>query len=139
MPWPSSPKAIKKYFHNIGSNFMEHLKKMKRGAVIVDVAIDQGGCCETSKPTTHDDPVYIIDDVVHYCVTNMPGAVARSSTQALTSTTLRYGLMIAEQGLENAIASSAELAKGLNVYGGKVVYKPVADALGFECAPMPAA
>ncbi len=126
LPGARAPQLIKR----------DHLKRMKRGAVIVDVAIDQGGCCETSRPTTHDDPVYIVDDVVHYCVTNMPGAVARSSTQALTSTTLRYGLMIAEQGLEDAIANSSELARGLNVYGGQVVYAPVAEALGLTCGAL---
>ena len=109
-----------------------HLKMMKTGAVIVDVAIDQGGCVETSHPTTHDDPVFVIDGVVHYCVANMPGAVALSSTIALTSTTLPYALLIAEHGLERAAADSQALRKGLNTYMGKCVYKNVADAFGLE-------
>ena len=109
-----------------------HLKLMKTGAVIVDVAIDQGGCVETSHPTTHSDPVFVIDDVVHYCVANMPGAVALSSTIALTSTTLPYALMIAEKGLEQAAKESPALLKGVNTYSGVCVYKNVADAFGFE-------
>ena len=110
----------------------EHLKLMKDGAVIVDVAIDQGGCVETSRPTTHDDPVFVVDGVVHYCVANMPGAVALSSTLALTSTTLPYGLLIAERGLEAAAASSSALTKGINVYKGRCVYEKVAEAFGLE-------
>ncbi|MBN1180925.1 MAG: alanine dehydrogenase [Bacteroidales bacterium] len=106
----------------------EHLKLMKPGSVIVDVAVDQGGCTETTRPTTHDDPVYVIDDVVHYCVANMPGVVALSSTNALTSTTLPYGLMIAENGLEKACNLSNALKMGVNTYKGKCVYKNVADA-----------
>lgn len=106
----------------------EHLKMMKPGAVIVDVAVDQGGCAETTRPTTHDDPVYIIDDVVHYCVANMPGVVALSSTNALTSTTLPYGLTIAELGLEEACRQIEAIRKGVNLYLGKCVYKNVGDA-----------
>ncbi len=106
----------------------EHLKIMKKGAVIVDVAVDQGGCVETIRPTTHDDPVYVIDDVVHYGVANMPGAVALSSTKALTSATLPYGLMIAELGLEEACRQSNAIKLGVNVYKGKCVYPNVAKA-----------
>ncbi len=110
----------------------EHLSMMKPGAVIVDVAVDQGGCCETTRPTTHDDPVYVVDDVVHYCVANMPGVVALSSTNALTSTTLPYGLKIAEKGLEEACKVSPSIAKGVNTYDGKCTYKGVADAFNME-------
>jgi alanine dehydrogenase len=106
----------------------EHLKMMKNGSVIVDVAVDQGGCVETIKPTTHDDPVYVIEGVVHYGVANMPGAVALSSTVALTSTTLPYGLMIAELGLEEACRQSPEIYRGVNIYKGKCVYENVAKA-----------
>lgn len=113
----------------------EHLKLMKKGSVICDVAVDQGGCVETTKPTTHDNPTFVIDDVVHYCVANMPGAVARTSTLALTSTTLKYGLMLADKGLETACKESEELKLGLNVYDGKVVYKEVAEAFGIEYTP----
>ncbi len=107
----------------------EHLAMMKKGSVIVDISVDQGGCIETTRPTTHDDPVYVIDDVVHYCVANMPGAVALSSTQALVGTTLRYGLTIAENGYENACRMSKEIAQGANLYKGKCVYKNVAESL----------
>jgi alanine dehydrogenase len=106
----------------------EHLKLMKNGSVIVDVAVDQGGCVETIKPTTHDDPVYVIDGVVHYGVANMPGAVALSSTVALTSTTLPYGLLIAELGLEEACKQSLEIYRGVNIYKGRCVYENVAKA-----------
>jgi alanine dehydrogenase len=105
-----------------------HLKMMKKGAVIVDVAVDQGGCVETIKPTTHDKPVYVIDDVVHYGVANMPGAVALTSTNALTSTTLPYGLMIADMGLEAACKESSAIYKGVNVYLGACTYENVAKA-----------
>lgn len=104
------------------------IKLMKKGAVIVDVAVDQGGCIETIRPTTHDDPVYVVDDVVHYGVTNMPGAVSLSSTKALTSTTLPYGLMIAELGLEEACRKSKAIKLGVNIYKGKCVYNNVAKA-----------
>lgn len=114
----------------------EHLKLMKKGAVIVDVAVDQGGCVETIKPTTHDDPVYVIDDIVHYAVANMPGAVALTSTKALTSATLPYGLMIAEMGLEKAIGKSAALKQGVNVYNGKCVYENVAKTFNIPYTPI---
>jgi alanine dehydrogenase len=114
----------------------EHLPLMKRGAVIVDVAVDQGGCVETSRPTSHDDPVFVIDDVVHYCVANMPGAVALSSTQALTSTTLPFGLLIADNGLEEAAKESSPLKKGINTYGGKCIHPGVAAAFDLEHTPL---
>lgn len=106
----------------------EHLSIMKKGAVIVDVAVDQGGCVETIKPTTHDDPVYVVDDIVHYGVANMPGAVALTSTKALTSATLPYGLMIAEKGLEKAAIGCSPLKMGINVYEGNLVYENVSKA-----------
>lgn len=112
-----------------------HLKLMKRGAVIVDVAVDQGGCVETTRPTTHEDPVFVVDGVVHYCVANMPGAVALSSTRALTSTTLPYGILIAELGLEEACRKSPDLMKGLNIYDGNCVYPGVAEAFGLPYTP----
>jgi alanine dehydrogenase len=101
---------------------------MKDGAVFVDVAIDQGGCGETSHVTTHDDPVYIQEGVVHYCVGNMPGAVPRTSTIALTNATLRYGLQIAENGLEEACKKSAVICSGVNCYLGKITNANVAEA-----------
>lgn len=110
----------------------EHLKAMKKGSVIVDVAVDQGGCVETTRPTTHDDPTFIIDDVIHYCVANMPGAVAKTSTIALTSVTLPYGLIIAEHGLEEAVKTCPEIACGVNLYKGKVTYNAVAEACNTE-------
>ncbi|MFP4376425.1 MAG: alanine dehydrogenase [Spirochaetales bacterium] len=113
----------------------EHLKLMKPGAVLVDVAVDQGGVAETTRPTTHDEPIYIVDDVVHYCVANMPGAVARSSTIALTSVTLPYGLSIADQGLEVAIAESIPLRKGLNTHAGAMVHEAVARSCGIRYTP----
>jgi alanine dehydrogenase len=110
---------------------------MKPGAVIVDVAVDQGGCVETTRPTTHDDPVFIVDNVVHYCVANMPGAVALTSTEALTSTTLPYGLMIADLGLEAACRQSAPLRRGVNTYAGQCVNAGVAAAFGLACTLPP--
>ena len=105
---------------------------MKEGAVFVDVAIDQGGCGETSHATTHDDPVYIKEGVVHYCVGNMPGAVPRTSTIALTNATLKYGLQIAAEGLEAACRTSAVLRTAVNTYNGKLTNKNVAIALDYE-------
>lgn len=110
----------------------EDLKQMKQGAVIVDVAVDQGGCFETTHPTTHDDPVFIVDGIVHYCVANMPGAVALSSTRALTNTTLPYGLAIADYGLEKACRRSQALTRGVNTYKGTCVCEAVAAAFGIE-------
>ncbi|MCL4693617.1 MAG: alanine dehydrogenase [Candidatus Hydrogenedentes bacterium] len=110
------------------------VKSMRPGSAIVDVAIDQGGCCATSRPTTHDDPIYHEHGVVHYCVTNMPGAVPRTATYALTNVTLGYGLALADNGLEKAIAEDAALRRGLNVYQGKITHQGVADAFGMPCA-----
>ncbi|HLJ70329.1 MAG TPA: alanine dehydrogenase [Roseiarcus sp.] len=111
------------------------LKTMKPGAVIVDVAIDQGGCCETSKPTTHSHPTYVVDDIVHYCVANMPGAVARTSTFALNNATLPFALALADKGWRQALKDDAHLRAGLNVHDGKVTCKPVAEAHGLAYAP----
>ena len=109
------------------------LSLMKDGAVIVDVAVDQGGCAETTHPTFHDNPTYVVDGVVHYCVANMPGAVARTSTFALTNATLPYALKIANLGYEAALKSDPALMKGLNTYFGSLVCRPVAEAQGVEC------
>jgi len=114
----------------------EMLKTMRPGAVLVDVAIDQGGCFETSRPTTHDDPVYVVDGVLHYTVANMPGAVARTSTLALTNATLPYALEIANKGWRRAVAESAEIALGANVVLGKVTHPAVAEAFGLTCTPL---
>ena len=122
IPGAKAPKLLRK----------EHLKMMKKGAVIVDVAIDQGGCFETSHPTTHDDPIFILDDVVHYCVANMPGAVARTSTIALTNATTHYGIMLAEKGIEEICKTNNTMLTGLNTYNGKCTFKGVSDALGIE-------
>ncbi|WP_430429197.1 alanine dehydrogenase [Maribacter litoralis] len=108
------------------------LKEMRPGTVIVDVAVDQGGCVETTKPTTHEDPIYIIDDVVHYSVANMPGAVPYTSTMALTNVTLPYALKLANLGWEAACAKDASLNKGLNIVEGKVVYQEIIEAFGWE-------
>jgi alanine dehydrogenase len=108
------------------------LREMRPGTVIVDVAVDQGGCIETSRPTTHEDPVFIIDDVVHYCVSNMPGAVPYTSTIALTNVTLPYILLLADQGWKNACAGNTALAKGLNIADGKVVYMDIAKAFKWD-------
>jgi len=108
------------------------LKDMRPGTVIVDVAIDQGGCFETTKPTTHQEPTYIIDDVVHYSVANMPGAVPYTSTMALTNVTLPYVIKLAEEGWKKACENNKSLAKGLNVVNGKIVYKEIAEAFNLE-------
>jgi len=112
------------------------LKLMRPGTVIVDVAVDQGGCVETCRPTTHQDPVFIIDDVVHYCVANMPGAVPCTSTMALTNSTLPYALQLADKGWQRACADNAELRKGLNVVHGQVVYRGVSEAFGLPFAEL---
>ncbi len=114
----------------------QHLKEMKNGAVIVDVAIDQGGCIETSRPTTHKDPTYVVEGVVHYCVTNMPGAVGRTSTIALCNATLPYAVKIANKGYETAAAEDAGLAEGINLAGGRVTYAAVAESLGLKHEPL---
>lgn len=120
IPGAAAPKLLNR----------EHIKAMKPGSVLVDVAIDQGGCFETSKATTHQDPVYIIDDVVHYCVANMPGGVARTSTMALNNATLPFGLALANKGAKQAMLDDKNLLNGLNVHKGLVTYKAVVDALG---------
>lgn len=112
----------------------EMLADMQDGAVLVDVAIDQGGCFETSKPTTHDNPIYKIDGVVHYCVTNMPGAVPYTSTLGLTNVTLPYAIDLANKGWKQAVKEDTELKKGLNITGGEIVYEPVAEAFDLECS-----
>jgi alanine dehydrogenase len=122
VPGANAPKLISK----------EMISSMKRGSVIVDVAIDQGGCVETSKPTTHANPTYLVDDVVHYCVANMPGGVPMTSTLALNSATLSFVLKLAQEGYKNALTSDANFLAGLNVCQGSVTYKAVADDLGYE-------
>jgi alanine dehydrogenase len=114
----------------------EMLGLMKPGSVLVDVAIDQGGCAETSRPTTHSDPIYVVDGIVHYCVANMPGAVPITSTKALTNVTLPYVEAIAERGLTQAVARDPALARGVNVLGGSVTYEAVADAHGLDYRPL---
>ena len=113
----------------------EDLKRMPPRAVIIDVAIDQGGCIETSRPTTHSQPTYLVDDVVHYCVTNMPGAVGRTSTYALTNVTLPYVLQLAGKGLDQAIADNPALRQGVNIFQGRVTNPAVAATFGLECTP----
>ena len=112
------------------------LKTMKPGAVLVDVAIDQGGCFETSKATTHTDPIYVVDNVVHYCVANMPGAGPRTSTMALTNATLPYAVEIANKGWKKAMQESEEIKLGANVINGKVTYEAVAEAFGLGYTPI---
>ncbi len=114
----------------------EMLKTMKKGAVLVDVAIDQGGCFETSRPTTHSHPTFIVDGVVHYCVANMPGAVPKTSTLALTNATLPYAVEIANRGWKRAMKENREIKAGANVVKGKVTYKAVAEAFGLEYVPI---
>ena len=126
IPGLAAPKLVKK----------GHLKLLKPGSVMVDIAIDQGGCFETSHVTYHDDPVYTVDGIVHYCVGNMPGAVPRTSTIALENTTLRLGLDIANKGLEKACADDPHLAAGVNTYGGKCTNRNVAESLGLEYSPL---
>ena len=115
----SAPKLVRR----------EHLKQMKPGSVLVDVSIDQGGCFETSRPTTHADPTYTVDGVVHYCVANMPGAAPRTSSEALVHATLGFGLQLADRGLD-ALKTNRHLAHGLNVLAGQVTHPAVAEALG---------
>jgi alanine dehydrogenase len=125
IPGTAAPKLVHR----------SQLSLMKRGAVVVDVAIDQGGCFETSKPTTHQEPTYVIDEVVHYCVANMPGAVARTSTFALTNATLPYVIRLANLGAEAALREDKHLREGLNVHAGNVTYEAVARDLGYEYVP----
>ena len=108
------------------------VKSMEPGSAIVDTSVDQGGVCETTHPTTHDDPTYIAHKVVHYCVANMPGAVPRTSTYALTNSTLSYALELADQGPETAMARNRALMRGLNIYQGKVALKAVGEAFGMD-------
>lgn len=122
IPGASAPKLITR----------EHVRQMKAGSVIVDVAIDQGGCAETSKPTTHDEPTFIVDDVIHYCVANMPGGVPKTSTHALNNATLPFVLALADKGWKKALADDVHLRAGLNVWNGKVTCAPVAEALGYD-------
>ncbi|MBI4694816.1 MAG: alanine dehydrogenase [Gammaproteobacteria bacterium] len=126
VPGAAAPKLISR----------ELLKRMKPRSVIVDVAIDQGGCAETSRPTTHAEPTFVVDDVVHYCVANMPGAVPRTSTYALTNATLPYVLRIADLGAVRAMADDRHLRNGLNVYDGKITHEVVAAAVGAQYAPI---
>lgn len=126
IPGAAAPKLISK----------DDLKLMKKNSVIVDVAIDQGGCFETSKATYHDEPTYVVNDVVHYCVANMPGAVSLTSTLALTATTLRHGLAIANKGLEKALADDKHLLNGLNTYDGKLTNEAVAKSLDIAYEPV---
>ena len=109
------------------------LKRMRAGSVIVDVAIDQGGICETSRPTSHTDPVYVEEGIVHYCVTNMPAAVARTATLALTQATLRHALHIADHGLRDAVKNDAHLAAGLQTFGGRITHAGLAQDLDLPC------
>ena len=122
IPGAEAPKLITKPM----------LKNMKRGSVIVDVAIDQGGCVETSKPTTHGDPTYIVDDIVHYCVANMPGGVPRTSTLALNKATLPFLMKLADKGYQKALKEDKNFLEGLNVFKGEVTYKAVADTFGYN-------
>ena len=122
IPGAEAPKLITK----------DMLKLMKRGAVIVDVAIDQGGCVETSKPTTHANPTYVVNDVVHYCVANMPGGVPRTSTLALNKATLPYLVKLADKGYKKALEEDKNFLAGLNIYKGQVTYKAVADVFGYK-------
>jgi len=126
IPGAAAPKLLKK----------SYLKNMKPGSVIVDVAVDQGGCCETTRPTYHDDPIFVVDGVVHYCVANIPGAVSRTSTIALTNATLRHGLAVADSGLENAAKADPLLALGVNCYKGSLTCKGVADSFGVDYTPL---
>jgi alanine dehydrogenase len=126
IPGAAAPKLVTR----------DMLSEMKPGAVLVDVAIDQGGCFETSKPTTHSDPTYVVDGVVHYCVANMPGAVARTSTYALNNVTLPHALRIADNGWKQAMRDDPHLAAGLNVHGGQVTYEAVARELDYDHLPV---
>ena len=122
VPGAKAPKLVSR----------EQVSRMNAGSVLVDVAIDQGGCFETAKPTTHADPTYIIDDVVHYCVANMPGAVARTSTYALNNVTLPFTLAIADKGVDKALSDDPHLMAGLNVHAGRITYQAVAEDLGYD-------
>ena len=122
IPGAAAPKLVTK----------EMIKKMPRGSVFADVAIDQGGCSETSRPTTHAEPTYRVNDVIHYCVTNIPGAVARTSSRALENSTLPYILSLADNGYKKALKCNHHFLNGLNIANGAVTYKAVANDLGYE-------
>ena len=126
IPGASAPKLVRR----------EMIKLMKPGSVMVDVAIDQGGCFETSRPTTHSDPIYYVDSVLHYCVSNMPAAVPHTSTFALNNATLPYLLTLANKGLEEAARASRAIAEGVNTYKGKCVYQAVAESQGRLYTPL---
>jgi alanine dehydrogenase len=125
VPGATAPKLIS----------AQTVKAMKPGSVIVDVAIDQGGCAETSRPTTHSHPTYVVDGVVHYCVTNMPGAVARTSTFALSNVTTSFIIALADKGWRRALSEDPHLRNGLNVHDGRITYRAVADALKLPYTP----
>jgi alanine dehydrogenase len=127
LPGAKAPKIVSE----------EMVAAMKLGSVIVDVAIDQGGCIATARPTTHSDPTYVVHGVVHYCVTNMPGAVPRTSTIGLSNATLPYGLVLADFGLYEALSRDPELARGVNVINGRVTHPGVAEAFGLDYTPLP--
>ncbi|MDD9884616.1 MAG: alanine dehydrogenase [Gammaproteobacteria bacterium] len=122
IPGAEAPKLVTK----------DMVRKMKPGSVIVDVAIDQGGCCETSRPTTHAEPTFVVDEVVHYCVANMPGGVPRTSTYALNNVTLPFALALADKGAKRALLDDPHLRNGLNVHAGKVTHRKVAEDLGYD-------
>ncbi|MDT8435148.1 MAG: alanine dehydrogenase [Gemmatimonadota bacterium] len=126
LPGAKAPSLVKR----------EDLAVMKDGAVIVDVAVDQGGCVETVKPTTHADPIYVVDGVIHYCVANMPGAVPRTSTLALTNATFAYAMQLARRGWRDACRENPSLALGVNAVGGQLTYEAVAEAFGFDSVPL---
>ncbi|MCL7927773.1 MAG: alanine dehydrogenase [marine benthic group bacterium] len=126
LPGAKAPSLVKR----------EDLALMKDGSVIVDVAVDQGGCIETVKPTTHEDPIYVVDGVIHYCVANMPGAVPRTSTLALTNATFPYAMDLANKGWKRACDEDPTLALGVNAVGGKLTYAAVAEAFGFDSVPL---
>jgi alanine dehydrogenase len=125
IPGAAAPKLVSR----------EVLRTMKKGSVVVDVAIDQGGCFETSHPTTHSNPTYVVDGVVHYCVANMPGAVARTSTLALNNATLPFVMALADKGWHMALLQDPHLLAGLNVFDGKITCQPVAEAQGLPYMP----
>ena len=125
IPGAEAPKIITR----------EHIKTMRTGSVIVDVAIDQGGCAETSRPTTHDEPTYVVDGVIHYCVTNMPGGVPKTSTHALNNATLPFVIALAGKGWRRALTEDQHLRHGLNIWNGQVTCEPVAEALGYDYLP----
>jgi alanine dehydrogenase len=128
LPGKKAPHLVKR----------DDLALMKHGSVLVDVAVDQGGCFETTRATTHENPTYIVDGIVHYCVANMPGAVARTATVALTNTTLNLGIELANAGLERAVKENINLKTGVNTYAGYITHKGVADAFHYDCAALDA-